>query len=184
MTPWFWHMASPDNLAPLETAQSDVVMFHTSLLPQMHTHDVEWSLILSTNTCRFIQSKRYTLLATSILRNFPGFRYYQFPVFKFEHIFTTTHRSLLWNQCARNNRFLPQTPSYCISNQRSFDYLFIHVQFKGVSTIFTLHTGCNSKHSILYRPSFSVLLALIHGECPVRPYGNRKILNYSNIPLS
>ena len=86
MTPGFWHMASPDNLAPLETAQSDVVMFHTSLLPQMDTHDVEWPLILSTNTCRFIQPKRYTLLATLILRNFPGFRYYQFPVFKFEHI--------------------------------------------------------------------------------------------------
>ena len=39
MTPGFGHMASPDNLAPLETAQSDIDIFQTSLLPQMDTYD-------------------------------------------------------------------------------------------------------------------------------------------------
>ena len=79
-------MSEPDNLGLMETQKSEQVMCRTSRLPQMDTHDVEWPLSLSTNTCRFIQPKRYTLLATLILRNFPGFRYYQFTVFKFEHI--------------------------------------------------------------------------------------------------
>ena len=184
MTPGFWHMASPDNLASLETAQSDIGIFQTSLLPQLERYDDKWPLILSTNTCRFIQHKWHKLSSTLILRYFPGFRYYQFSVFQVCTHFTTTHQSLPWNQWARNTRFLPQTPSNCISNQRWFDYLFIHVQFEGVCTTFTLHTGCNCKNSFSIWPSFSVLLALIQGECPVRPYGKRKILNYSNIPLS
>ena len=44
----------------------------------------------------------------------------------------------------------PQTPSYCISNQSLFDYLFIHTQVNGVWSTFTTHTGCNCKNSFLY----------------------------------